>query len=171
MTYYHLPHNHSLAIKCRTFLEKENASREEWFNLAREIGASHFCGHLFSFPDNKKPNKHWKKHKKQKWDWIAYTPSDKTPEGRKLIERLREMPEITNGGIYMMWALFGDNPNVVEVTDTSFHDKTLEFVREHGQIGFKIHNDEVYIQGSDFWLFGEKEEVKEITNIEYRNLP
>jgi len=40
--------------------------------------------------------------------------------------------------------------------------------REHGSIGFKRVNGEIYMEGSDFWLMENTEGAKEISNIEYR---
>ena len=168
MNYYHLA-THPLAKKLSNFIDKNWAAREKLVEFTKSVGAEDCCGWNFFFKDDKKPNKHWIKSKKQKWQNIAYTPSKKTPEGKALIEQLNQLPEyIAQSGVGMMLDLFGDEPKLNVETENHHECLIFNAVRDHGFIGFKRRNGEIYMHGSDFWLLENKDGVKEITNIEYR---
>lgn len=169
MNYYHLPPTHSLAKRIKTFVDEQNSARQQWRELGISLGADNVSGWNFTFPGDKKFNKNWIKSKKQRGDRPSFTPNPKTEVGKSLVEKLKLMPELIGGGIMLMLSLFRDDPNVVIEDENSFHDQTFDFVREHGNIGFKISKDEVYMEGSDFWLFDEKDGVVEISNIDYHN--
>lgn len=169
MNYYYLPPNHSLAKRIKTFVEEQNSARQQWRELGISLGADNVSGWNFTFVGDKKPNKHWIKSKKQRGDRPSFIPNPKTEEGKSTIEKLKSMPELVGSGIMMMLCLFGNDPNVVIKDENSFHDQTFDFVREHGNIGFQVSKGEVYMEGSDFWLFDEKDGVVEISNIDYRN--
>lgn len=88
MNYYHLT-THPLAQRISTFLDEQAAAKKLWIDFSKKVGAINLCGWNFFFEGDKKPNKHWIKSKKQKWDETAYTPSKKTEEGKKLVEELK----------------------------------------------------------------------------------
>lgn len=76
MNYYHLA-THPLAKKLSNFIDKNWAAREKLVEFTKSVGAENCCGWNFFFKDDKKPNKHWIKSKKQKWQNFAKWPSKK----------------------------------------------------------------------------------------------
>lgn len=167
MNYYHLT-THPLAQKITIFLDEQAAAKKLWIDFSKKVKAINLCGWNFFFEGDKKPNKHWIKSKNQKWDNVAYTPSRKTVEGMAMVNELSSFPEVLGAGVGLMLNLFGNEPALNIITEDSSKCLIFEALQEHGYIGFKRVNGEIYMEGSGFWLFGNLEGAKEISNIEYR---
>lgn len=71
-------------------------------------------------------------------------------------------------GVGLMLHLFGDEPSLNIEAENSYQSLIFDSLRDHGYIGFKRVNGEIYMEGSEFWLFGNLDGAKEISNIEYR---
>lgn len=152
-------------------MDKNKVAREKRIEFIKSIGAKDCCGWNFFFENDQKPNKHWVKSKKQKWQNTAYTPNKKTPKGKELIERLNQLPEyIGEAGVGMMLQLFGDEPKLNIETENSYECLIFDAIRDHGFIGFKRVGDQIYMGGDEFWLLGNKDGAKEISNIEFREI-
>lgn len=169
-SYFHLPKQHPLAVKMFALLEEQKATREVWLAFIAEIGAKDATGNgVFFFAENKKPNKLWIKAKKQKWDETGFIVSKKTEEGKALYNKICDLPERIGAGTSLMLRLFGDEPSLNIVTEDSSQCLIFDAIREHGYIGLKKKDDEIYMEGSSFWLFGNNDGVKELTASEYSN--
>lgn len=68
MNYYHLT-THPLAKKLSNFIDKNWNAREKLVEFTKSVGAENCCGWNFFFKDDKKPNKHWIKSKKEIPEW------------------------------------------------------------------------------------------------------
>jgi len=168
ISYFHLPKQHPLAIKISNLLKEQEETRKVWLAFIAEIGAKDATGNgIFFFAENKKPNKLWIKAKKQKWDDTGFIVSKKTAEGKILYDKVDKLPERLGGGTSLMLSLFSDEPSLNIVTEDSSQCLIFNALSEHGSIGFKRKGEEIYVNGSSFWFFGNMEGVEELTASEY----